>query len=129
MGKYRNKLQIIADILLIARNGAKKTWIMYQANLSYKLFCRYLEEVMNGELVAFEKENGYVLTSKGEEFLTRFNEYHKQCKQLEEQISSVQGERQRLEQMLFNEIVNIGDSSTQLNGQKLKEKRSASEAM
>lgn len=127
MGKYRNKLRIIADILLIAGNGAKKTWIMYQANLSYKLLCRYLEEVINAGLVRFEKENRYVLTSKGEEFLKKCNEYHKQCKQLEEQINSVQGERGELEKMLFNAEIDTNDSSSQPNGRKSKEKHSASE--
>lgn len=127
MGKYRNKLRIIADILLIAGNGAKKTWIMYQANLSYKLLCRYLEEVINAGLVRFEKENRYVLTSKGEEFLKKCNEYHKQCKQLEEQINSVQGERGELEKMLFNAEIDTNDSSSQPNGRKLKEKHSVGE--
>lgn len=120
MGKYRSRLRIIADILLIASNGAKKTWIMYQANLSYKLLSRYLDEVMNAGLVSFEKENRYVLTSRGEEFLKKCNEYHKQCKQLEEQITSVQGERAELENMLFNAVNDIDDSSSQQNGQKLK---------
>jgi len=127
MGKYRRRLRIIADILLIAGSGAKKTWIMYQANLSYKLLARYLEEVMNARLVRFEKGNRYVLTSKGEEFLKKCNEYHKQCEQLEEQINSVQGERAELENMLFNAGIDLGGSSSQPNGQKLKEKHSASE--
>ena len=126
MGKYRSKLQIIADILDITSNGAKKTWIMYQANLSYKLFCRYLEEVMQCGLVAFGEGNSYILTSKGEEFLTKFNEYDKQCKQLEEQVSSVQGERNELEKMLFIEGFDTNPGA-QPNKQVLKEKRSVVE--
>ncbi len=104
MGKYRSRLDIIADMLFVVRgNDANKTRIMYQANLSYKLLCRYLEDVMNAGLIRFEKGNSYALTSKGEEFLKRFEEYQKQCKQLEEQNSSIQGERAELEKMLFNE--------------------------
>ena len=121
MGRYRSRLRIIADILLIAGNGAKKTWIMYQANLSYKLLSRYLEEVVNAGFVILGKRNLYVLTSKGEEFLKRCNEYHRQCKQLEEQISSVQGERAELENMLLNAGIDMDDSSSQPNRQKLKE--------
>ncbi len=129
MGKYRSRLRIIADILVIAGNGAKKTWIMYQANLSYKLLGRYLEEVMNAGLVRFVKGNLYVLTSKGEEFLKKCNEYHKQCEQLEEQINSVQGERAELENMLFNAEIDTDDSISQPNRRKLKEKHSVSETM
>jgi len=46
MGKYRDRLQIIADMLSVVRGGAKKTHIMYQANLSYTLLGRYLSEVL-----------------------------------------------------------------------------------
>ncbi|MGQ9461394.1 MAG: winged helix-turn-helix domain-containing protein, partial [Candidatus Bathyarchaeaceae archaeon] len=37
MGKYRGRLDIVADILSVVNNndGARKTRIMYQANLSY----------------------------------------------------------------------------------------------
>jgi len=65
VSKYRDRLQIIADMLSIARNGAKKTQIMYQANLSYRLLGRYLREVLNAGLVKFENGNSYVLTAKG----------------------------------------------------------------
>ena len=53
MGQYRKRLEIIADILSVVRGGAKKTRIMYQANLSYRLLALYLE---------FVKEAGLVLT-------------------------------------------------------------------
>jgi predicted transcriptional regulator len=42
MGKYRDGLGIIADILHAAGSGAKKTRIMGVANLSYTLFEKYL---------------------------------------------------------------------------------------
>jgi predicted transcriptional regulator len=38
---YRDKLDIIADILTVASRNAKRTQIMYQANLSYKVLCDY----------------------------------------------------------------------------------------
>ena len=47
MSRYRDRLQIIADILVIASRRARKTQIMYQANLSYRLVCRYLGEVLD----------------------------------------------------------------------------------
>jgi len=69
----------------------------------------------------FEKENGYVLTRRGEEFLRRFEEYDKQRKQLEEKINSVKGERVELEKMLFDEGVNIKAFEDFKNGKRVKE--------
>jgi len=99
MGSYRDRLQIIADILLIASRRAKKTQIMYQANLSYKLLCRYLSEVLDAGLVSFENEDSYVLTAKGKEFLSRHEEYSKHCKTLEEQLNHTNTAKTWLEKM------------------------------
>jgi predicted transcriptional regulator len=54
---YRSKLDIIADILVVARNDAKRTQIMYQANLSYKVLVKYLDEVVDSSLISFEHEH------------------------------------------------------------------------
>jgi len=102
MGNYRNRLKIIADILFIASRRAKKTQIMYQANLSYKLLCRYLSEVVDAGLVNFEDGDCYVLTTKGKEFLNRHEEYSKRCKSLEEHLNNVNSEKVTLEKMCPN---------------------------
>ena len=101
MSKYRDGLRIVADILFIARKRAKKTQIMYQANLSYKLLCRYMVKVVDAGLIAIEGED-YVLTTKGEEFLCRHEEYSKGCKSLEEYFNYVNNEKMILEKMCFN---------------------------
>jgi len=103
MGKYRDRLQIVADILSIVIEGARKTRIMYQANLSYKLLCRYLSEVLDARLVVYNDEDFYVLTSKGKEFLSRYEEYSKLCGNLEEQLGLVDIEKSVLEKMCMNE--------------------------
>ncbi len=54
MGNYRGRLDIIADILNVASRDAKKTQIMYQANLSYKVLQRYLADVARAQLISFE---------------------------------------------------------------------------
>jgi predicted transcriptional regulator len=122
MGKYRSRLRIIADILHIASDGAKKTRIMYQANLSYKLLCQYLEEVVSARLVTFEKGKSYVLTNSGERFLERLDEYHKQCKQLEEQTSCVQSERAELEKMLYNVGIGLGNLGSRPKGKSVEKR-------
>lgn len=89
MGKYRNRLQIVADVLSVTMEGAKKTQIMYQANLSYSLLNRYLAEVMKAGLVNFEgSADLYKLTRKGRHFLKKFNEYSGQHRWLEEQLNN-----------------------------------------
>ena len=102
MSKYRDRLQIIADILLIASERAKKTRIMYQANLSYRLLCRYLSEVLDAGLVRSEDDDCYVLTGKGKEFLVKHEKYSKRCRSLEEQSNHVNNEKVALEEMCFN---------------------------
>ena len=57
MGTYRNKFDIIADILRVVKdNGAKKTQIMYGANLSYTVLTRYLNLVLDACLIKFESD-------------------------------------------------------------------------
>ena len=57
MVNYRDRLDIIADILNVVSREAKKTQIMYQANLSYKVLQRYLNEIVDASLVTFENNN------------------------------------------------------------------------
>ncbi len=99
MSKYRDRLQIIANILNIASRRAKKTQIMYQANLSYKLLCRYLDEVTDAGLVNFENKQCYVLTAKGKEFLERHQTYARRRKNLEQHMNDVHIEKTKLEKM------------------------------
>jgi len=121
MSKYRDRLQIIASILSIAGRRAKKTQIMYQANLSYRLLCRYLGEVLDAGLVSFESEECYVLTAKGKEFLSRYEEYSKRCKSLEEHLSHVNNEKFRLEKMFFR-ASKVNDNLSRLNRNKVLRK-------
>ena len=94
----RRKLDIIADMLLVASNGAKKTQIMYQANLSYRLLQKYLQEVKKAYLLNFErKERRYVLTSRGHQFLEVYKEYAKRNRVVEKTLNDVNGKRQMLE--------------------------------
>jgi len=66
----RNRFDIIAEILQVARNGAKKTHIMYQCNLNYH---------QTQELLPFMLETGLLrigsshhTTEKGLRFLQTY---------------------------------------------------------
>ena len=91
-------MDIIADMLLVASNGAKKTQIMYQANLSYRLLTKYLEEVRKAYLLSFErKQRRYILTNKGQQFLEVYKEYSKRNRVVEKRLNDVDGKRRMLE--------------------------------
>jgi len=96
--RYRTKLQIIADILEIVRGGAKKTHIMYRANLSYKLLCKYLDEVLECGLVRVDREDCYAVAPKGEKFLQQFNTYVKRQEHVKKELRMVDEEKALLEQ-------------------------------
>ena len=78
--KRRNNVDIMADILRVAKSGAKKTWIVYRANLNFKIVKDYLSELIEKGLLAVHKRsNLYRTTERGLEFLEQydsFREFH-----------------------------------------------------
>lgn len=100
MARYRNRLEIIADMLSVVRDGAKKTHIMYQANLSFKLLRQYLAEVLDAGLVNVDNGNYYRITRRGQNFLDRFSEYSERRGQIEQQLNNVKDEKTVLENMV-----------------------------
>lgn len=107
MGKHRTRLKILANILEVITNnkGAKKTQIMYQAYLSYKLLIQYLNDVTQAGLVVCAEENCYKLTPKGEKFLAKFNEYDKTRESINEKLNYVEDQKLMLEEMCHNSEV------------------------
>lgn len=104
MGSYRSRLDIIADILQVVSQNAKKTQIMYQANLSYQVLQRYLRYITEASLVDFEdKARCYVLTQKGQEFLEAYREYDRTSKSVEKRIHEVNNKRKNLEALCASE--------------------------
>jgi len=118
MGKHRSRLKILANILSVvsANNGAKKTQIMYQAYLSYKLLVQYLHDVIEAGLVKCGNENCYVLTPKGEKFLAKFGEYDKSRETVEKHLGHIEDQRSMLEEMCPNtEVANVDPSTLERN--------------
>jgi len=102
MSAYRNKLDIIADILSVTAPSAKKTQIMYRANLSYKLLTRYLAEVVQAGLVIFESGNHYSITSKGRVFLNVYKEYSKLSQRMQKQLKDLHSKKKILEELCWD---------------------------
>lgn len=77
--QYRSRIQIAADILEIAKEGSRKTRIMYLCNLSFDLLQKYLEMLVNFDLIEVSggSERSYVATDKGRRFLNDYYELQK----------------------------------------------------
>ena len=88
MANYRQRIDIIADILEVVSLDAKKTQIMFKANLSYKALTKYLSEVLKASLVIYEQERHcYTLTDKGRDFLNAYKAYSETHRHVEERLN------------------------------------------
>ena len=68
MFSRRGRLEIIHDILSLCLKPVQKTYVMYQANLSYTQLQKYLEYLVQIKLLEMksaEQEISYVVTAKG----------------------------------------------------------------
>ena len=100
MRNYRDKFDIIADILQIAKKNPKKTQIMYQANLSYKVFKKYLTEIVSATLVSYMTDGRcYALTDKGKKFLILYSEYSKVNTLVQKKLKAAQKRKESLEKL------------------------------
>ena len=69
----RSDLRIIYDILTIARKGARKTKIVYGANLNFRVLEEYLVFLKHTELVA-EDDSAIKTTERGKRYMEAFTE-------------------------------------------------------
>ncbi len=100
MGCYRRKLDIIADILSVATVGARKTRIMYQANLSYNVLQKYITEIVEASLMSFQAQSRcYLTTEKGLDFLRTYKEYQKSSKSIERRQNETRIKQSRLSEL------------------------------
>jgi predicted transcriptional regulator len=100
LGNYRHRHDIIADILEVVSSDAKKTQIMFKANLSYKVLMKYLSEILEASLISFERERQcYTLTNKGHDFLNAYKDYCKINKHVEKQLSYIINSKKVLDEL------------------------------
>lgn len=99
MGIYRNRFAIIADILEAVSKNAKKTQIMYKANLSYKVLQKYLMEITNATLIYYSpEENCYKLTVRGQEFIQVYKQYCRYSKNVEKRLTYLNNSKKTLQE-------------------------------
>jgi predicted transcriptional regulator len=68
----RNNLDICADILRVSRGGAKKTHLVYKANLNFNIVKKYISGLTESGLLEKNGERFYV-TDEGKLFIDRYN--------------------------------------------------------
>jgi predicted transcriptional regulator len=69
----RTRFELLLDVLFVARNGARKTEIVYKANLNFGRIDNYLSYLVEKALI--EKSGAfYKTTERGNEFLRDYQE-------------------------------------------------------
>jgi len=86
-------------MLSAVQNGSKKTRIMYQTNLSYKLLVDYLDLIVKAGLVCLGETGCYEITDKGRGFLEHCILFLERKRQLNEHINAVGDAKEKLEQL------------------------------
>ncbi len=78
----RSESEIIAQILYSAEKEAKKTQLLYKANICYTHFTKYFNFLIEKEFIKIKDQNHagkiYQTTEKGEHFLKDINNVLKQ---------------------------------------------------
>jgi predicted transcriptional regulator len=75
--RRRDRLHIIADILVTAKSGSVKTQIMYKANLTFVQLNEYLSYLLETNLIVSTEERDrtiYKVTPKATRFLRNYAE-------------------------------------------------------
>ena len=74
MNGKRSDMEISAAILQVARNGAKKSHIVYKANLNFKIGKKYLDRLINSGLLMGPNGKGrfFRTTEKGVDYIKYF---------------------------------------------------------
>ena len=98
MVRYRRRFDILADVIRVAGQGARRTKIMYFANLSHLLLKRYLEDALRvGFLRAVGEE--FSVTSKGEAFLERYKRFSGRYSRVKQDVVALRCEAEELERL------------------------------
>lgn len=94
-------MEILADVLMAAGKGARKTKIMQEANLSHELLQKYLAEAMSN---AFLKSDGlwFSPTEKGQKFLEQYTELHNEHSKIGSSLRRLKSRWEALERTCQN---------------------------
>jgi len=98
LGKNRDRLKIVADILQAAAPRSNKTNIMFAAKLSFKLLEKYLNLALNAGFVQVQ-DSAYSITERGVEFLSRYSDFQDRYAKAQETLETLSSEYEKLSQL------------------------------
>ena len=76
--RYRNRIDIIAQLLDAASSPTTKTKMMYKAMLSFEQLKEYLVMLTENELIAYDNPSRrFTTTNKGYQFMQRYEDLNK----------------------------------------------------
>ena len=76
--RYRNRIDIIAQLLDAASSPSTKTKMMYKAMLSFEQLKEYLVMLTENELIAYDNPSRrFTTTNKGYQFMQRYEDLNK----------------------------------------------------
>lgn len=77
MKRRRDKISILVDMLEAIGDGARKTHIVYRANLNFESCRRYLNAMRNAGLVEIQVGSPmmWAITEKGRTFVKKYKEF------------------------------------------------------
>jgi predicted transcriptional regulator len=102
VSKNRCSLDIVRAMLSIASVRARKTKIMYGANLSFHQVEKYLSVLLRSGLLEHDVDSGYLITGLGRDFLVLYEEYLERSNVLRQEVERNTKDRLQLENMCFN---------------------------
>jgi len=71
----RNDMDICHDILKVAQGGVRKTRIVYQANLNFKIVRKYLTRLLAKGLIEYDEESKlFFTTDQGSWFIVQYSD-------------------------------------------------------
>ena len=75
MGRKRERIEIMAEILCLCSKPKPKTHVMYGTNLSWKMLQHYLSYMQEHGLLEIKDEpTKYVSTERGLDFVAKWKE-------------------------------------------------------
>jgi len=96
--QYRRRYDILADVVKAAGPGARKTRIMFLANLSHALLKRYLKEAVSLGFLRASAEM-FLVTPRGEEFLAKYGAFRNASSRVKADVDNLRSEAELLDQM------------------------------
>ena len=105
--KNRSSLEIVRDMLSVATEKSRKTRILYDAHLNFRLLEKYLKILLENDLLETVDDSFYLVTCKGKNFLQNYEDYLERCSRIGEEIKDARKEKLALKNMCFNNESNL----------------------